>query len=620
MALSGSTTVTATTRSNGSAGDQLQFSWTATQSVTDNTSTVSWTLTLVSLDYGKIESTASKSWSVTVNGTKYSGTNTIGIASNATKTLASGSTTISHNSDGTKSFSYSFSQEFSITFNSWVGTVSGSGSATLDTIARASSFSAVSGTEIGGTCSVTISRASSSFTHQLWYKVGSSSWYDLGSGIGTSTSFTIALETCSQYPSATSGTMQLCLRTYSGSTQIGSDVYKSVTVTIPDSVAPTCTVSVTDAAGYADTYGGYLVGLSKMQVTVTATTAYSSEIKTYSISANGETGTATPYTTGTVKTAGTNTVSATVTDARGRKGTASTTVTALAYTAPQLTISVHRCTSDGTEDMTGGYIKVSYTGSVTTLSGKNSAQSLTLKYKKSADSSYTSTSLSTSSLDSSTVFEADTGSSYDVSVTLADKLSSVTKTTSASTAGAIMHFGADGDRMGIGKVAETAGLDIGWDTLVRGALEADGAATLGSTLDVTGAATLGSTLDVTGAATLDSTLNVSGAAAFDGRAKFNGAVRGRTGSFNIYLHTFQTGSGTTITVTMGSHSTALLFGDYNNAYPFMFLLSRASAVNLGGYGSVSSSDPTHTITLRAWSCGIAIVIDAGGDNVTITGG
>ena len=119
--------------------DTLKFSWSETsQSVANNTTTISWKMELIAGSSGRLDSSALKAWSVAVNGSKYSGNVSVGIANNATKTLASGSTTIKHNADGSKTFSYSFSQSFSgITFSgSSLGTVSGSGSGTLDTIPR----------------------------------------------------------------------------------------------------------------------------------------------------------------------------------------------------------------------------------------------------------------------------------------------------------------------------------------------------------------------------------------------------------------------------------------------------------------------------------------------------
>lgn len=122
--------------------DTLRFSWSrSSYSIENNTSTISWSLLLISGSYGAISSSSSKAWNVNVNGTNYSGNTTIGIGNNTTKTLASGSTTIAHNADGTKDFAYSFSQYFGITFSgSSIGTVSGSSSGTLDTIPRSASI------------------------------------------------------------------------------------------------------------------------------------------------------------------------------------------------------------------------------------------------------------------------------------------------------------------------------------------------------------------------------------------------------------------------------------------------------------------------------------------------
>ena len=132
MAKSGSKTITVTSY------DKLKFSWSEkSQSVANNKTTIDWKMELISDANGRISSTASKKWEVTVNGTNYSGTNTVGIAANTTISLASGSTTIKHNADGSKTFSYEFSQEFNITFSgNKIGTKTGSGKGTLNTIAR----------------------------------------------------------------------------------------------------------------------------------------------------------------------------------------------------------------------------------------------------------------------------------------------------------------------------------------------------------------------------------------------------------------------------------------------------------------------------------------------------
>jgi len=132
MAKTGSATVWATDH------NWLTFLWTVTaQSIENNTSTISWELYLGAGAHGAIYSSASKRWLVNINGIEYSGYNEIGIANNATKTLARGITVIPHNADGTKTFSYNFSQQFDINFSGgWIAIVGDNGSGVIDTIPR----------------------------------------------------------------------------------------------------------------------------------------------------------------------------------------------------------------------------------------------------------------------------------------------------------------------------------------------------------------------------------------------------------------------------------------------------------------------------------------------------
>ena len=83
------------------------------------------------------------------------------VSANQEINVFSGSFTIDHNADGTKSTSISVSIG-----NNNVYHATGSSNITLDTIPRASSLSGGSG-DIGGNSTITITRASSSFTHKL---------------------------------------------------------------------------------------------------------------------------------------------------------------------------------------------------------------------------------------------------------------------------------------------------------------------------------------------------------------------------------------------------------------------------------------------------------------------
>ncbi len=473
MALSGSKSVTVT------SWDTLKFSWEVTsQSVANNTSTVAWKLQLISDSDGRIDSTTSKEWTVTVNGTKYSGTNTVGIAANTTKTLASGTTTIAHNSNGTKTFSYSFSQEFAITFSGEsIGTKSGSGSGTLNTIARKSSLTAPNGT-LGSALTLTVNRYDSSFTHTITYKCGSVTGTIATKSSSTSITWTPPLSLAAQNTTGTSVSVVFTIETFTGSTSIGLNS-KTIACAIPGSVKPTVSLSVSDSLGYASTYGGYIRGLSKFKVVVTASGSQGSTIKAYKTTADGKTYTAASFTTNAISGSGTLTISVTVTDSRGRTATASTTATVLTYAAPKITaFSVYRSDANGNSSSSGAYLAAKFSSSITSLNSKNSA-AYTIKYKKTSESSYTEKTLTdyAGNLAVSNgvfVFSAATASSYNVVLTVTDAFGSVGKTATGASIFKVWSLFKNGLGIAIGKVAETADLlDIDFPIRARKGITVD---------------------------------------------------------------------------------------------------------------------------------------------------
>ncbi len=163
------------------AYDTLRFSWWERangQSIANNTTIVDWGLYLISTTYGAIYSNPLREWNVDVNGNKYSGSVSVAIGNNETKTLASGSTTIPHNADGSKTFSYSFSQVFNITFSDvWRGTYSGSGTGTLTSIPRAATLtSAQDITDESNSSYVRFTNPAGNALDELWLCIGDTNW------------------------------------------------------------------------------------------------------------------------------------------------------------------------------------------------------------------------------------------------------------------------------------------------------------------------------------------------------------------------------------------------------------------------------------------------------------
>lgn len=452
-------------------GYRIQIAWTVdSQSVANNTSTVTAKVQLVSTGSSyTINSSASKSGTLTINGTKYSFTFTAALSGNQTKTIYTKKVTVSHAANGTKTCSFACTAGINVTLSgTYYGTVSASGSGTFNTIARASTISSVtSSVAINGTNAVTvnISRAASSFTHTVVFSFGSYS--KTTTDVGTSTSYAIPTSWINAIPKATSGTAKVTVTTYSGSTKIGSAVSKNFTVTVPASVVPTISsVAVADTTTNQSTYGNMVQGKSKPKFTITAAGAYSSTITAYKTVFESKTYTgATPTASGITKS-GTVTAKITVTDSRGRTASVDKSWTVVAYSAPKITsFQGFRCLADGTENYDGTYLNAAVKYSVSALNNKNTAN-YTLEYKLSSATTWTSLasgsaySLSESIISAKEILGVD--NSYDVRLSVSDAFTTVRSIIDIPTAFTLLDFNASGRGLAFGKVSEkTEGVEFG---------------------------------------------------------------------------------------------------------------------------------------------------------------
>ncbi len=483
MATSGSVTVKVTAYNN------LVFTWSlVSQDIVANTSRVTWKMNLVADGAsGVIVSTVKKAWTVVVDGTTYTGTATTGIGAGETKTLASGSTTIEHEADGTKTFAFSFKQVFKglVFSGEAVSDKTGSGVGYLPTIARASQPSCITWPEhtqqvgnFGDTIAIHMNRKSSSFTHTVRYQFGQTTGI-IATGVTTGTTWTVPVSLMNLIPNSTSGSGTIFVDTYNGTAIVGTKTC-GFTATVPASVKPTVTLALEDVTGIDAIYGSPVQLLSRILVTASGKSAYSSPIQSYTITANGSTYTTAEITTDVLKTAGASRVAVTVKDSRGRSGSTYYDMNVQDYVFPVASkLTVHRCDADGREDEQGDYVKATVSAAITSLNSKNTA-AYTLRYKKSEATSWTSVALTAlagtyAPTDQTHVFAADGNSSYDVEFIAQDSHGSASRATSVSTAFTLMNWGADGRSMGIGKVAEEPntlqiGLDVEFLGKVKGTI------------------------------------------------------------------------------------------------------------------------------------------------------
>ena len=454
MALSGSVST------NGCPGEgegrYYTLSWSATQSISNNTSTISWTL---STDGGYSSWMTERTVYVDIDGERvFSKTEAV---DRYRGTIATGTKAISHNSDGTRSFSVSLGA--AIYYSSVECT--GSQTFTLDTIARASTLSVSDGT-LGTKTTLTADRKSSSFTHTLTWECGSYSGTLATKSTSTSWPFTPELQLASVAPYGQKVYCTYTLSTYNGSTLVGTDS-KSAWFAIPSSVKPSCTLSLSDSKGYASTYGGYIQGESQLSVTINATQAYGSPISRYSASANGVTYSTQTFTTSVLTKVGTNTISATVTDGRERPGSVSSNITVLAYSRPQITnLKVRRCDANGTENDRGGYGKISFHCTITPLSNKNT-RACSLRYRQSGVTTWTNApAITLSAYDQDCnppVIQMSDAHSYEVQINLTDAFGTTSAATSISTGYCLYHIPASGKGITFGGIAESDGFNVKMD-------------------------------------------------------------------------------------------------------------------------------------------------------------
>lgn len=392
-----------------------------------------------------------------------------------TLTLASGTTTVGHNSDGSKTVYCEGKYIANSTANYLPNSSTCGGNLTLFTIPRASSFSSISGNVIGGSQTITIDRKSSSFTHSLWYKIGNGSWVDIGGGIGTSKTWTLPTSLNNQIPNSTSLTLTYILRTYNGSTQIGSDVYYNYTVYYSGNNPNAGSVAIT----YANLFNGKFIA-NHSTATIKHTGyggVYGSSIKSAQVIFNGGWKGTTNYNTGKL-TAGTHTFQGVVTDSRDKTVyTSQQSFTCYQINNPTVSINAYRSDAEGNASPSGTYITIIPTYSAHDPVGGNSIKS----------NSFTCTSLMTTgtaigSGSKKILSNAAVDSEYIISGTVTDQLGRSSATSiKVGTAFAIWDVRPDEKGMAFGKYSTGADkFEVAWDAYF------DGSTTIGGNFSFNG--------------------------------------------------------------------------------------------------------------------------------------
>lgn len=464
MALSGSV------KTNDYNGRYYEVTWTATQSVANNTTRVYWSLKALG---GSASWYAERTLYFTI------GTDTIFDKTDRVERYAgeitAGWTDISHDSNGNATFSVNLQVAV---YGSEVNCVAYK-TFTLDTIARATVPTVnVTSADFGTNVIISTPRKANGFKHTLKYTFGGVT-NTFANNVDTSYTWTIPLDFMNRIPNATSGTLTISCLTYSGSTLVGTKTV-SFEATVPTSVVPKVnSVSVTEATpGIKDKFGVFLTDQSTFNVKINAVGAYGSTISSYSTTFVGATYSGSNFTTESVASDGDYKFSVTVKDTRGRTAKYEHTINVVEYLSPRIvSFYAFRCDEYGHEDDEGEYIAIDYGHNISPVNNKND-KSYTLELKSSSGSGF-------STIDSGNVYfhedsiilEANVDNSYTIKLTVSDYFTTVSREIEAPTGFTMVDYHSSGKGIAFGRVAERSGaMEIGftmydkYDTLIGNGL------------------------------------------------------------------------------------------------------------------------------------------------------
>ena len=462
MALSGSFVGAASSSSPGKFY-RLRVDWSATQSVANNTSTITCNFYLEQDNSWSI-SIGGRSNTCTIDGTVIGWTSpTVSNGGGTTTHIGSCSRTVNHNADGTKTLTLSATYNTApLTIsNTAINSITASATVTLDTIARASAptVSTSSVAMRDGSVRIYTNRASESFTHTLSYTFGNASG-TIATGIMYYEDWTPPMDLAYQIPSSTQGTLTIYCDTYSGGTLVGT---KSVnlTVTVPADVTPYAEIlNRGDATAAYVTLGTYVQNVSRLNLHIGNSGTYGSYVTGVGITLNGK-----AFSSGGLITGSGNlTLRITVTDSRGRSSFDEEIISVAPYKEPQLTLTAHRCDANGTANDAGEYAKIIVSGSTTQVNNRNTAKcELTL-----GSGNPVNLGIGTGSFSKEQIVAVSSEETLAISATLSDSLSKLlkpaTRSMVLSTGFATMDFLAGGRGIAFGATATKKGFTCAMDT------------------------------------------------------------------------------------------------------------------------------------------------------------
>lgn len=434
-----------------------------------------WTATLTKYYKWNINSSATKYGSMWANGVLiWSGGVTIG--GSGTKTLATVTNIkIPHDSNGSKHFDFSFSQELKVTLSgSYVGSVSASGGIDCDVIPRATKPYCTPGTvKFGESVTIKTPRASSDFGHVITY-----SFYDKTEQIADNQwndefKWTVPTSLINKMPNTSQAYICFRVDTYSRSGKFIGSNYCTLDVVLPSGYGPTVTgiTYTNEDTAIAKRFGASTIiqGVSKVKCNVSATAKNGATITYYNNEIDGQLipGPNSFFTTQPLKSSGTVVLKSTVTDSRGQKATLSKNVSVTEWWSPavkNVTAQRWNVTSNKADDE-GTAVKITYSFSIAPVNSKND-KSVMIQYKNGETwttlATYTDSYSGENKVYISSAGKFSTDNAYSFRVLVKDYFTTDGVASYAAIAPSfkLLDFSADGSGIGVGCKAESGKLKV----------------------------------------------------------------------------------------------------------------------------------------------------------------
>lgn len=434
-----------------------------------NTGKISWSLKVQAIAAGASWNDGGASITVDIGGTRRYNSDSFdirGLSAGSSKAIASGSFNATHKADGTLSLAVAAKFDSNV----GLGDASISGTFTGTTIPRATTPSVSPKTvTLGNVVTISTPRASSSFTHRLYYRIGSGSWISIASGVTTSYKWTVPISIANSFPTKKNGNITIRCDTYSGSNKIGNKTC-SLGIVVPDG-NPAVSVAISEAVKkVTEAFGNrYVQGLSQINVTIDADGVYGSTIKTYKTVIDGVSYNASKFTSNVISGTGSIDVTTIVTDSRGETASKKQTINVVPYSPPIITALTYRqCDEDGTENPMGNSTKVTISGVVASVDNQNS-RALTLKWRNISDASYQTRNINLSDYTftvTSIVTNTSIEETYEFVAVLSDKITAITQDISTGTIAMSLLAGGKGVTFGAEASEEGVVISENWPFLI----------------------------------------------------------------------------------------------------------------------------------------------------------